>query len=88
MDAHGARAPAFSLDEALRIGLLPLVANAPGPAATLNAYATLYLEQEVRAEGMTRNVAAFARFWKRRASRIGLAPSGARRERSDLPPLG
>ena len=57
-----AEAPAFSLDEALRIGLLPLVANAPDPAATLNAYASLYLEQEVRAEGMTRNVGAFARF--------------------------
>lgn len=57
-----AELPAFSLDEALRIGLLPLVTNAPDPAATLNAYASLYLEQEVRAEGMTRNVAAFARF--------------------------
>ena len=57
-----AELPGFSLDAALRSGLLPLVVSAPNPAATLAAYASLYLEQEVRAEGMTRNVGAFVRF--------------------------
>lgn len=57
-----AELPSFSLEAALRIGLLPLAVAAPDPAATLDAYASLYLEQEVRAEGMTRNVGAFARF--------------------------
>ena len=57
-----AELPDFSLDVALRIGLLPLTVTAPDPAATLEAYASLYLEHEVRAEGMTRNVGAFVRF--------------------------
>ncbi len=34
----------------------------PAPAEVLGAYASLYLEQEVRLEGLTRNVGAFARF--------------------------
>lgn len=57
-----AELPGFSLEAALRTGLLPLAVSAPDPAGTLDAYASLYLEQEVRAEGMTRNVGAFARF--------------------------
>ena len=57
-----AELPSFSLDEAIRTGLLPLAVSAPDPVATLDAYANLYLEQEVRAEGATRNVGAFARF--------------------------
>ena len=57
-----AELPDFSLDAALQTGLLPLVVKAPDPVAALGAYASLYLEQEVRAEGMTRNVGAFVRF--------------------------
>ena len=57
-----AELPDFDLGRALRIGLLPLVAGASDPAGVLDAYASLYLEQEVRAEGLTRNVGAFARF--------------------------
>ncbi len=52
----------FKLDEALTLGLLPLVLAAPQPAEALKAYAALYVEQEVRAEGLTRNVGGFARF--------------------------
>ncbi len=57
-----AELPGFSLAAAMQTGLLPLAVAAPDPAGTLDAYASLYLEQEVRAEGMTRDVGAFARF--------------------------
>ena len=36
--------------------------GAPEPADVLDAYASLYLEQEVQAEGLTRNIGNFARF--------------------------
>lgn len=54
--------PGFDLDSALRLGLVPLVRAAADPEDTLRAYATLYLEREVQAEGWARNVGAFARF--------------------------
>jgi predicted AAA+ superfamily ATPase len=57
-----AELPSFSLDEALTRGLLPVVVASPRPAEVLDAYATLYLEEEVRAEGWARNVGDFARF--------------------------
>ena len=57
-----AELPEFDLGRALRIGLVPLVVDAPDPARTLDAYASLYIDQEVRAEGLTRDVGAFARF--------------------------
>ena len=52
----------FSLEAALVDGLLPVVVAAPRPADVLSAYATLYLEEEVRLEGWARNVGSFARF--------------------------
>ena len=57
-----AELPDFDLGRALQIGLLPLVLGAPDPADVLDAYASLYLEQEVQAEGLTRNVGNFTRF--------------------------
>jgi uncharacterized protein len=57
-----AELPTFDLDEALRVGLLPLVRSATDPDDTLRSYATLYLEQEVQLEGWARSVGAFARF--------------------------
>ena len=57
-----AELPSFDLAQALQVGLVPLVVNAPDPRATLDGYATLYLDQEVQAEGLTRNVGNFARF--------------------------
>ena len=57
-----AEVPHFDLDRALQTGMVPLVVSAVDPADTLAAYATLYLEQEVRAEGMVRDVGSFARF--------------------------
>ncbi len=57
-----AELPAFDLDEAQRFGLLPLVVGSDDRAATLDAYASLYVDQEVRAEGLTRNTGNFVRF--------------------------
>ena len=57
-----AELPELALDRALRIGLLPLVMGATGPADVLDAYASLYLDEEVRAEGFTWNVGGFTRF--------------------------
>jgi uncharacterized protein len=54
--------PAFDLRTNLEIGMLPLVVTAEDPHAILAGYAALYLEQEVKAEGMVRNIGQFARF--------------------------
>lgn len=52
----------FRLERALEMGLVPLVVDSADPKATLSAYVGLYMEQEVQAEGLVRNVGAFARF--------------------------
>ncbi len=52
----------FQLEDALRLGLVPLIVAADNPQDTLRAYASLYLEQEVQQEGWTRNIGNFARF--------------------------
>lgn len=57
-----AELPRFSLEQALRTGLVPLVLGAGDTDETLKSYISLYLEQEVRLEGLTRNVGDFARF--------------------------
>lgn len=56
-----AELPRFDLARALEIGMVPLVVDSPNPEGTLGAYASLYIDQEVRAEGLTRDVGAFAR---------------------------
>jgi predicted AAA+ superfamily ATPase len=53
---------AFDLNQALILGLVPLVWNAADPVATLRAYASLYLREEVQAEALVRDIGAFARF--------------------------
>lgn len=57
-----AELPTFSLDQSLQRGLVPLVVMAEDPDDVLKSYASLYLEQEVQAEGFVRNVGSFARF--------------------------
>lgn len=52
----------FVLDAALERGLVPLVVASDRPNDVLRAYASIYLDQEVRLEGWARNVGAFARF--------------------------
>lgn len=51
----------FRLEDALRDGLVPLVVASHDPADTLRSYASLYLHQEVMAEGLVRSVGSFAR---------------------------
>jgi predicted AAA+ superfamily ATPase len=53
---------AFSFEAALRLGLLPVVLGAGDPDFQLRAYCGLYLKEEVQAEGLVRNIGAFARF--------------------------
>jgi len=52
----------FDLDAALTRGLVPLVVAADRPQDVLRAYASLYLDEEVRLEGWARSAGAFARF--------------------------
>lgn len=53
---------AFSLETALKIGLIPLIVSAKSPEKTMAAYITLYLKEEVKEEGLVREIGAFARF--------------------------
>jgi len=52
----------FDLELALEQGMLPVVVGAENSAERLAGYSILYLEQEVKAEGLARNVGDFARF--------------------------
>jgi uncharacterized protein len=54
----------FDLLKAIERGLLPSIYLSEDPHADLEAYAGSYLQQEVVAEGVTRNVPAFSRFLK------------------------
>ena len=57
-----AELPSFDLSASLHLGLVPLVVSALDPADTLAAYAGLYVDQEVKAEGLVRQVGNFSRF--------------------------
>lgn len=52
----------FDLARAVARGTLPSIYFSDDPAADLDAYAGTYLQQEVVAEGATRNIPAFSRF--------------------------
>lgn len=52
----------FDLERALSFGMLPAALKETDPQAFLKAYVRTYLEEEVRQEGLTRNLSAFARF--------------------------
>lgn len=52
----------FSLEKALDIGMLPLAWDNPSPKSVLATYTALYLKEEIQAEGLVRNIGAFARF--------------------------
>ena len=53
---------AFDLATALTLGTVPTVLSSDDPASALAAYASLYVEQEVRAESLARDVGSFSRF--------------------------
>lgn len=52
----------FNLEKALSTGLIPLVYYAKNPINTLDAYITLYMKEEIQAEGLIRDIGSFARF--------------------------
>jgi len=52
----------FDLEQALQVGLLPVVTESRVPGETVRGYVTLYLDEEVRAEGLVRKIGDFARF--------------------------
>lgn len=52
----------FSLEDSLNIGLLPIVLDSKEPEEVLQAYISLYLQEEVRIEGLVRKLGGFSRF--------------------------
>lgn len=54
----------FELSRAAERGLLPSIYFSDDPGADLEAYVGTYLQQEIAAEGATRNIPAFGRFLK------------------------
>jgi predicted AAA+ superfamily ATPase len=69
--------PAFDLSRALTMGLVPLIWQAAEPQANLAAYASLYLQEEVQAEALVRQIGDFSRFLEvisfSQASQLNLA---------------
>jgi|688.fasta_scaffold72715_4 predicted AAA+ superfamily ATPase len=67
----------FDLERALAIGLVPLIWQAKDPQANLAAYASLYLQEEVQAEALVRQIGDFSRFLEvisfSQASQLNLA---------------
>lgn len=62
--AADGKAGQFDLLRALNHGLLPAHYLSEHPRRSLNAYVQDYLKEEVFAEGLTRNVPAFSRFFE------------------------
>ena len=52
----------FNLDDALSYGSIPLVWAAEGRREVLESYRQLYLQEEIRAEAVVRNLPGFVRF--------------------------
>lgn len=52
----------FSLEKSLKYGMLPSVHTEKEPKKYLESYVKTYLEQEIKYEGLTRNLSAFSRF--------------------------
>ncbi len=52
----------FRLETSLQLGMVPLITESTNPSETLKSYITIYLREEVQAEGMVRNIGAFSRF--------------------------
>lgn len=69
--------PDFVPDRALTHGTLPLVVTGSDPEGYLATYAEVYLNEEIRAEALTRNVGAFSRFLEVAARQNGQATNVA-----------
>lgn len=54
----------FKLDACLQYGTLPLVWDGEEKEETLQSYVETYLKQEIKEEGLVKNIGGFARFLK------------------------
>ena len=54
--------PGFDMARAIANGMMPLAVTGGDPTGFLTTYAHTYLNEEIRAEAVTRNVASFSRF--------------------------
>jgi len=52
----------FSLEHAIRFGLLPTAVSHEDPKKYLESYVETYVKEEVLQERLTRNIGAFTRF--------------------------
>ncbi len=52
----------FSLEDALDVGMVPLVTQSVDARETIDSYVALYLREEVQMEGLVRNIGNFGRF--------------------------
>lgn len=52
----------FLLENALTLGMLPVIYDSPNPLQDLRTYISLYMKEEVQMEGIVRNSDQFARF--------------------------
>lgn len=52
----------FNLEQALQVGLVPVVATNSNPIEAREAYNALYIQEEVRQEGLVRSIEGFTRF--------------------------
>ena len=52
----------FSLEKALKTGLIPIIWQDENPTEKLNAYFSFYLQKEIEQAGLTHQVGNFARF--------------------------
>ena len=67
----------YSFEEALIFGSLPGIVTLPPKERRdfLNAYSTMYLEEEIRAEALSRKIGSFARFLELAAVESGTNPN-------------
>jgi predicted AAA+ superfamily ATPase len=67
----------YSFEESLIYGSLPGIVGLPGKDRSdfLRAYAEIYLEEEIRAEALSRKIGAFSRFLELAAVESGTSPN-------------
>jgi len=74
----GTHSSTYSFDEGLVYGALPGIASEPrveDRAQFLRSYAQIYIEEEIRAEALARNIGSFSRFLELAASESGGTPN-------------
>lgn len=52
----------FVLEKALLTGMIPLIWTSPSPQKKLESYIDLYIQEEVKAEALVRQIGSFSRF--------------------------